>query len=60
MRSIDLVVPDVNKRIDFISGIISEIHEPEEDVVFPICATPQESNETKIVVSYLKYDDDFL
>lgn len=52
MRSVDLVVPDVNKRIDFIYGIISEIHEPEEDVVLPIIATPQESTETKLLVSY--------
>ncbi|XP_077295616.1 chromosome associated protein G [Arctopsyche grandis] len=48
MRSIDLVLPDVTNRVEFISGIISEIQEPAEEVQMPVTVAAQESNETKM------------
>lgn len=56
MRAIDLVVPDVHKRIEFVAGIISEIHEPSHEVEnIPRPVTPQESTETKIMVNFFSF-----
>lgn len=50
IRAVDLVLPDITKRIEFVAGIISEIHEPAEtmDAIPP--GTPVESNEVKVMV----------
>lgn len=52
MKSIDLVLPDVTNRVEFISGIISEIQEPAEEVQMPVTVAAQESNETKMRVFF--------
>lgn len=53
MRAVDLVIPDVQNRIEFVASIVSEIHEPIEEISVPE-EVAVESSEVKIMRAGLR------